>query len=114
MAELLFHYTDGQGWKSISSQTGWMFKAGQPPRPDAHPRGAYFTRLPVETPNLTKLLRMPRRKVEFFFSFLDVGDLRRLEGGRGDFISYSPRDYLVSEPRQHKHGSVSEAKEQEQ
>ena len=112
MTALLFHYTDRHGWNGISSQSVWMFGANRPPRPDAHPYGAYFTSLPVTTRNLPKLLRMPRRKTEFFFSFVDVGDLRAFRGGRGEYIFYSPRDYPVPEARQRRHGPVSNAEEE--
>jgi hypothetical protein len=111
MAGLLFHYTDSDGWKAIASQADWMFKASQPPRPDVHPFGAYFTSLPTTTRNLTKLLRLPRSKTEFFFSFADVEDLRAFRGGRGDFILYSPEDYSVSKARQRDNGPTDKAGE---
>jgi hypothetical protein len=100
-----FHYTTRDSWKAISSQTVWVFKGGQPPIPDSHPFGAYFTTLPVGTPRLAKLLRLPARKVECFFSFRDVGDLHPLRGGRGDFIFVSYTDYPVAEERQLAHGA---------
>ena len=112
MGACLCHYTDVSGWKAISSQREWLFKASQPPRPDAHPYGAYFTSLPPTTRNLPKLLRMPRRKTEFFFSFVDAGDLRALPGGRGEFILYCPVDYAVPEARQRQHGPVSQPQEE--
>ena len=54
---------------------------------------------------------MPRRKMAFFFSFADEGDLVPLRGGRGEFIVYSPSDYLVSETRQQEHGLVEKSTE---
>ncbi len=66
--------------------------------------GAYFTTLSAETPNLAKFLRMPKRKLEYFFSFQDIGDLQPLRGGRGDYTFYSVDDYLVPPERQESHG----------
>ena len=106
---LLFHYTTLKAGKAIASQKEWVFGAHQPPDPQSHPLGAYFTSLSMETTNLAKRLRLPRRKVEYFLSFLDVGDLRPLRGGRGDFIFYSPGDYLVVPERQDRHGCLRDA-----
>jgi hypothetical protein len=114
MSAILFHYTDDTGWKAISSQVDWTFKASPPPAPGAHPCGAYFTSLSVTTPNLSKLLRIPRHKTSFFLSFVDAGDLYRLRGGRGDFIFYSPEDYSVHKERQRQHGPVGKAREEHQ
>ena len=110
---LLYHYTTLKAGKAISSQTVWLFKAHQPPDPQSHPHGAYFTPLSMEATNLAKRLRLPKRKVEYFLSFLDVGDLRPLRGGRGEFILYSTGDYQVAPERQDRYGSLQEAQERD-
>jgi len=89
----VFHYTDKDGYNAIVSQPVWLFLAGKPP--GNHPFGAYFTDLPPDTPHLATKLRIPRRKVKWFFEFVDVGDLIRLPGNRGEFIFYSPTNYPV-------------------
>jgi hypothetical protein len=94
----MYHYTDEDGYKAIKSQVVWRFVASQPP--GNHPFGAYFTTLGRNTPNLAQRLRIPRSKVEYVFEFVDVGDLKPLPGGRGQYIFYSPTDYLVDQPRQ--------------
>jgi len=104
-----FHYTDDDGHKAISSQPVWHFKAAQPP--GDHPFGAYFTTLRPETAKLALRLRIPKSKLEFAFCFQDAGDLVRLRGGRGRYISYSPEDYAVAEDRQVATGSRSEVEE---
>jgi hypothetical protein len=87
------HYTDQAGFNAIRALKPWVFRASQPP--GDHPFGAYFTTLAPDTPNLARRLRIPRMKTEFVFTFADVGDLKPLHGGRGEFIFYSPRDYSV-------------------
>jgi hypothetical protein len=104
MTALMHHYTDDKGWKSISSQRDWPFKANQPPRPDAHPYGAYFTTFAPNTPNLAQWLRLPRWKVQYFFSFDDIGDLLPYNAPRRKNIFYSPNDYIVVKNRQQAHG----------
>jgi hypothetical protein len=76
----------------------WNFKAAQPP--GDHPFGAYFTTLTETTPLLARRLRIPKEKVEYVFSFADVGDLKKLRGDRGEISRYSPADYPVEPPRQ--------------
>ena len=100
----LFHFTTVEAAKAISSQIVWIFEAHQPPDPQAHPAGAYFTTLHEKTPNLAKRLRIPRSKIEYYFRFLDAGDLKPLPGGRGAYILYSEGDYLVPPLRQRGHG----------
>jgi hypothetical protein len=95
---LAFHYTDKGGYDVIRSAPTWHFLAGQPP--GDHPFGAYFTNLGLATPSLAKRLRIPRNKLEWVFGFTDIGDLKRLDGGRGDYIFYAPRDYDVDKERQ--------------
>lgn len=94
----MYHYTDQAGYNAIRSQVVWRFVASQPP--GGHPFGAYFTTLGRDTPNLAQRLRIPRSKVEYVFEFVDEGDLTPLPGGRGQYIFYSPTDYLVDKPRQ--------------
>jgi hypothetical protein len=90
----LFHYTNDAGYKGISSQPTWLFKASKPP--GDHRKGAYFTTLVPGTKNLAKRLfvRGGADKVRFVFSFSGDEDLKPLAGGRGTFIFYSEDDYL--------------------
>ena len=96
----MFHYTDDDGFKAIASQIEWRFKAFDPPGP--HPRGAYFTTLPPDAPDLCAKLFIPKRKTEYLFEFSGGDDLKPLDGGRGRgrFVLYSPVDYVVAPPRQ--------------
>jgi len=102
----LHHYTDDSGFKAISSQPVWLFKASKPS--GDHPKAAYFTSLPPETKNLSKRLfvRGCAKKTEFFFSFAGTFGLTRLRGGRGDHIFYSLDDYPVEEERQRDRGKT--------
>jgi hypothetical protein len=109
----VFHYTDDKGFKAISSQVTWVFKAEKPP--GDHPVGAYFTTLAPGTPCLAKRLfvRGPKEKVAFVFSFGgDSNDFKPLAGGRGAFIFYSPVDYHVEKLRQGPYGKVTDVEEQ--
>src|SRR5438477_10002593 len=54
---------------------------------DAHPVGAYFTDLPVDTPLLALKLRIPREKLRYVFAFVDAGDLRGLDGDRARCVA---------------------------
>lgn len=94
----MFHYTDSEGHKAISSQPTWLFKAQKPPGP--HPVGAYFTTLGPDAPNLAARLRIPRAKLEFVFSFTGDQGLKSLAGGRGAYVFWSPQDYEVEPSRQ--------------
>jgi hypothetical protein len=96
---LLFHYTDKSGANAIRSQLVWRFLAQKPP-PEDHPVGAYFTDYDQGTPKLANKLRIPRAKLAWVFAFEDAGDLRPLEGDRGQHIFYSPADYDVVQERQ--------------
>ena len=80
----LFHYTDDEGYKAISSQPDWLFKVEQPP--GKHPPGAYFTSLGPERTDLARRLRIPKDKLRFVFAFTVMDELRRLPGARGEFI----------------------------
>jgi hypothetical protein len=95
---IMYHYTDGAGFKAICSQTDWIFVASYPP--GKHPKGAYFTTLGPETPNLALRLGIPKEKTERYFSFVDRGDLEPLRGGRGKYIFFSSADYRVESQRQ--------------
>jgi hypothetical protein len=65
----LFHYTNDKGYKAISSQVVWLFRASK--LPDNHPKAAYFSTLPPGTKNLGKRLfvRGCAEKTKFVFSF---------------------------------------------
>ena len=110
MTDFVFHYTDDSGYKAISSQPAWVFKATQPP--GDHPFGAYFTTLGPTTRNLAKRLRVPKTKLAFLFCFFDRSDLLPLPGRRGKFIFYGPTDYTVEAGRQVFHGSIGTATEE--
>jgi hypothetical protein len=107
----LFHYTNDKGYKAISSQVVWLFKASKPPCD--HPKAAYFSTLPPGTKNLSKRLfvRGCAEKTEFVFSFSGGEDLPRLRGGRGEHVHYSVEDYSVEQPRQGPHGETDKVKE---
>ena len=100
----MFHYTNSTGYNKIRAQQVWLFLAAQPP--GDHPFGAYFTTLDPTTPKLAKKLLIPREKLGYVFSFVDIGDLQRLRGGRGEFVLFSSVDYPVSENRQLQHGET--------
>jgi hypothetical protein len=106
----LFHYTNEKGYKAISSQVEWVFRASKPP--GDHPPGAYFTTLPPGTKNLNKRLyvRGCSDKARFVFSFSGGEDLHPLRGGRGDYVFYSQEDYAVPRERQEYHGETDKAK----
>jgi hypothetical protein len=108
----LFHYTNDKGYKAISSQQTWMFKASKPPC--NHPKGAYFTNLPPGTKNLGKLLfvRGCADKTNFVFCCSGGEDLEPIEGGRGERVFYSKEDYPVVKDRQGPHGAAAEVQEE--
>jgi hypothetical protein len=90
---LLHHYSDREGYNSIRASVSWRFEAHMP-RGAVHPRGAYFTMLAPDVPNLANRLRIPKSKTAYFFTFVDVGDLMPLRGGRGRYIFYSAGDVV--------------------
>lgn len=94
----MYHYTNLAGYNGIRATIDWCFKAHQPP--GNHPLGTYFTTLPKDTPNLAVRTRIPKSKLQYVFEFTDAGDLTPLPGGRGQFIFYSPVDYIVVKSRQ--------------
>lgn len=103
------HYTDKVGYNGIRATPVWRFVAAQPPDPKNHPFGAYFTTLSPDTKNLAIRLGIPRAKIEYLFSLDDTGDLTPLNNDRGEFIFYSPSDYLVEKDRQVYQGKAEEA-----
>lgn len=109
---MLFHYTNDKGYKALSSQVTWLFKASQPP--GDRPTGAYFTSLKPGTKNLAKRLfvRGSADKIAFVFSFSGGEDLTPLAGGRGAFIFYSTDDYPVEKERQGPHGPTERVQEE--
>lgn len=88
MEKRVFHYADDFGYKTISSQQVWVFRASKPP--GDHPRGAYFT----------TRLRIPNRKLQYVFAIRATEALRPLDGDRGAFIFYSADDYHVGKEQQ--------------
>jgi hypothetical protein len=100
----MLHYTDDSGYKAISSQPVWRFRVSKPP--GDHPAAAYFTTLGPGTRNLAIRLRVPRSKLEYVFAFNSQEGLRPLEGGRGQYIFWSPVDYNVDRPRQVYNGAT--------
>ena len=108
----MFHYTNSKGYKAISSQVVWLFKASNPP--GGHPNGAYFTTLAPGTRNLGKRLfvRGCEQKTKFVFGFSGGDELLQLRGGRGDYVYYSEDDYPVEPDRQEVHGETDKVKEQ--
>jgi hypothetical protein len=108
----LFHYTNDKGYKAISSQQTWLFKASKPPCD--HPRGAYFTNYAPGTKNLNKLLfvRGCADKTNFVFSFAGGEDLEPIKGGRGEHVFYSKEDYPVAKERQLAHGATAEVQKE--
>ena len=92
------HFTNKKGWNAIRARSPWRFLAKKPP--SNHLRGAYFTTLEPGVPNLARKLFIPKTKTEYVFPFSDIGDLIPLNGGRGSFIFYSPKDYDVESSRQ--------------
>jgi hypothetical protein len=90
----LFHYTDRDGFNGIRSQPTWLFRAERQ-RSSHLPNGAYFTTLELNEPTAALFFartRIPRSKRGFVFQFRDAGDMIPLDGDRGRFVLYSPRD----------------------
>ena len=99
---IMYHYTDAEGFKAISANSPWTFRASRPRRAD-NPVGAYFTPLPPDTKNLAERIGVDSSKLQFYFAFLDAGDLRRLNPDRpikAQVKFYSPTDYEVEQGRQ--------------
>jgi len=90
-----------------SSQPTWLFEASWPPPVD-HPFGANFTKLPPFTAKLASRLRIPKFKITYFFAFQDNGDLLPLPDGRGAYVLYGPKNYMVEPDQQIDDGPSSE------
>lgn len=101
----VYHYTNAKGYNGIRGKV-WRFQANRQ-RPADKPYGAYFTFLRPTDPNFVKRLRLPKRKREFVFAFTGHEKLLRLPGSGGNYVLYSPIDYLVQKPRQQFAGMVS-------
>jgi hypothetical protein len=98
------HFTNREGYNGIRAQVVWVFVAYKPL--GDNPKGAYFTTLTPDTPNLAQRLRIPREKIKFIFTFTGGEDLSPLDGGRGRYIFYSDNDYQVEKERQTHHGET--------
>ena len=99
---LVFHYTGKAGYDAIRSQPNWRFLATRPTSPN-NPVGAYFTTIPPTPSNLRRLcgqIRISRPKRDYVFCFRRDDGLRPLANSRGDFILFSPIDYVVGPERQ--------------
>jgi hypothetical protein len=48
--------------------------------------------------------RIPKAKQAFVFDFDGDDGLEPVDGGKGDYIFWSPIDYVVLKPRQRYHG----------
>jgi hypothetical protein len=107
----VFHYTNDKGYKAISSQRTWLFKASKPLC--EHPKGAYFTDLPPATERLGKWLfvRGCSDKTKFVFCFSGGEDLIPLRGGRGEHVFFSKEDYPVENERQGPYGATEIVRE---
>ena len=92
------HFTNKTGFNGIRSAPDWRFRAAKPP--DARPFGSYFTILTQDAPNLAARLGVPRAKVAYAFEFRGDAGLHSLRGGRGEYVFYSPDDYMVIKDRQ--------------
>ena len=97
----MLHYTNKKGYKVISSQKNWLFKAAKP-KAYWQPEGAYFTDYLPHEPNLCKKLFIPKVKTEYIFVFRGNSGLKRIPGGRGRLrrVFYSSTDYMVKISRQ--------------
>jgi hypothetical protein len=99
---MTFHYTDGAGFKAISSQKDWVFRVSQPPGDRAF--GAYFTTLPPNAHRFSARTRIPKSKQLYLFGFDGREGLEPVDGGKGSYIFFSRVDYSVSVPRQRYNG----------
>jgi hypothetical protein len=99
----IYHYTNKKGYNAIKATPEWCFKSLQPAAPE-HEVGAYFTNCAPNEPNLSIKIRVPKEKLEYMFSFVDVGDLLPLRGWRGQGVFFSRTDYRVARVRQNFHG----------
>ncbi len=100
----MLHYTDDAGYKAISSQVDWVFKAAQPPAD--RPFGVYFTTLRPNAHRFSARTRIPKAKQAFVFSFDGQDGLLPISGAKGAYVFWSPVDYTVTRSRQRYHGSL--------
>jgi hypothetical protein len=98
MIESMNHFTNRNGYNGIRSTPVWRFRASQPP--GRHPMGTYFTTLPPTTIRLATRLGIPKERLDFLFTFQDIGDLTPLERGKGKWIFHTRIDYDVERVRQ--------------
>ena len=98
----ILHYSDDDGYKAISSQINWTFKASQPPGENEF--GVYFTTLPPDAHRFSARTRIPKAKQKFVFAFVGTDGLLPKEGGKRKYIFWTPHDYILDEPRQAYHG----------
>src|SRR5438094_4266994 len=98
------HCTDRKGWNAIRAISPWRFLARR--QRGNNPTGAYFTTLHPSTPKFFKRTRVPVHKRTHMFCFVDIGDLTPKQGPLGQWIFYSPVDYLVPRHRQVYEGVV--------
>jgi hypothetical protein len=103
---MMLHYTDDAGWKAISSQVDWTFKAAQPP--GGRSFGAYFTTLRPNENRFSARTRIPKAKQTFVFGFDGQDGLEPVEGGKGAYIFWSAVDYAVIKLRQRYHGPTEQ------
>ncbi len=108
----MFHYTNDRGYKAISSQQTWLFKASRPPC--SHPKGAYFTILPPGTRGLGKRLfvRGCADKTNFVFCFSGEEGLKPIDGGTGEHVFNSKEDNLDEKRRQGPHAATAKVQEE--
>jgi hypothetical protein len=102
----VMHYTDHQGFKAISSQQAWTFRASQPPGDNGF--GAYFTTLPPDAHRFSARTRIPKGKQTYLFAFVGREGLKPKDGGKGAYIYWTPEDYVVKQDRQRYNGRSEE------
>jgi hypothetical protein len=103
---LMFHYADGDGYKAVVSQVDWTFKRSQPPGDNEC--GVYFTALRPSDHRLSARTRIPKAQQEFVFAFRGDDGLERKRGGKGAYIFWTSKDYVVVESRQVYHGPTED------
>ncbi|EOW6561510.1 RHS repeat-associated core domain-containing protein [Cronobacter dublinensis] len=105
----VYHYTDKGGYKGISSQKPYKFKASSPIK--GHPKGIYVTtKSPEElakTPNGFKKLGLTSAKSTHFYEFqIDDSQLKPIRGDRGEFIRYIEGDMDLDREHVSRHGTT--------
>lgn len=94
----ILHYTDVDGFKAISSQKEWTFKAAQPRGENEF--GAYFTTLPPDAHHLVARTMISAVKKDYVFAFVGAEGLQHKRGGKGKYILWTPENYMVDQTRQ--------------